>query len=785
MKTRLNYYLTTLILLVSQTSIFGQPPAKQSAIYEAIAILNARHGINTILLPDVTAVPEKSAYQAINPLDGKVTKDISGAIPQAFINNAVTSSDIIRRVLARNAGLADNASLATVKEAYENNPFFKSLFNADTLNLVAAPANLAANMTGKYVPSDAGNAFTTILNNLGNGSADFLIKRAGEELSISVFSKLQVFIAHYPEFGVLFPKTTELIKPIAPYDYAKTLNALQTAIQEDLNNMSGNIPGLYPIPRYKLLNEQVPALTLVFSSSKLISELHGKNGLSRSLHDLDTCSFLSAANNYSSFIKVLSLTSDGLRKKSLTDPEGADYNYINFSEINKLTSGDNTNKAELLRYFLGFIYQSSQQINIYNGTGSQTIGEAISGWAKASDTDIASLLDKLTTSAGMLQELADQISTFKIMDAQTQQATGKVVYSLDRFTAYNQALVTAMQLLEPYISTSGEPTPFRVDFKIACDYWPPFSAGSVNLVKDITQKNYSSAVKDLAHLLDVVTKYLDSRQDDKQYVSTLTTALKADLKTKYNTVTNSIITTNQQIDNLKSMTPVAKASTITVNAEVQQLQTSLQALQNSQAQLDWENKKAEKVLFSLSKVIDYYQLFAALSEASNSQQVEWLLETYALPAGSSRVKKETNFNIALNAYVGGYFARGSTQGQGFSNDYGLTAPIGFTFSHGLGGSGSLSLFTGIVDIGSIVQYKLNNQGAYEQDVNLAGLISPSVHFVYGFPFYLPISLGLGCQWTTPATTSSNSIILIPHFNAFLAVDIPLFNLSVVKKKVSQ
>ncbi|PWK70826.1 hypothetical protein LX99_04533 [Mucilaginibacter oryzae] len=783
MKTARTFILITLLQLICLGSSFAQTTiAKQSAVYEAIALLNARHHIKGVILPDVTGMAGNSSYQVIDPLTGHVDRGLSGALPAAYTCDDATATDIIRQILARNAGLPTTATPAQVQTAYQNNQFFTALLTGTTVNFAANSNNLAASMTGVYVDPRAGSVGSNLLNNLANGTADFLIKRAGEELSIAVFQKLKDFLAKYPEFAVLFPKTTALIKPVIPYEYAKTLNALKAALQEDLSKLTGNVQYLYGIPRYQLLNEQVPALTLVFSSTAVINELHGRNGLSKTLHDLDTCTFLNAANNYASFVKVLSLTSDALRKRAVTDPDNGDYNYISLSEIDQLTGKNTANKAELLRYLLGFLYQSGQTIPVYSATGSQTAGQLISNWATASDINIAALLDKVGASAGKLQELTDQLAALKNQDAGTGQITGKAVFSTERFTAYNQLLITALQLCEPYVTNSAAPTQFQQDFKLACDYWPPFSSGGVDLINAISQKNYSLAAKDLGNLLDVVTQFLDSKKDDKTYVNTVTTALQTDLNGRVATITASITTLNQQIANLKSTAAPAGANQNTVNSQIQQLQVSLKKLQDQQTIVSTESKDAKNVIFALSKVIEYYQLLAALSEANNSQEVETLLETYALPAGSSRVKKETDFNIAVNAYVGGFFARGSTLGQGFSNQYGFTAPIGFTISHGMGKVGSLSLLAAPFDIGSVIQYKLNNQGAYEQDINLAGLVSPGAHFVYGFPFYFPLSFGIGCQWTAPPTTPVNQISLSPHFNAFIAVDIPLFNLSVIKKK---
>ena len=216
-----------------------------------------------------------------------------------------------------------------------------------------------------------------------------------------------------------------------------------------------------------------------------------------------------------------------------------------------------------------------------------------------------------------------------------------------------------------------------------------------------------------------------------------------------------------------------------IEAEKQELIATIEDIDAKLDQIAYQEQKKKTVIFSLAKVIEYVNLLAAITKAENSAAVESLLETYALPAGSSRIKKVSSFNIAVNAYVGGFFGRSTKDNpaEGFTNTYGFTAPIGFTISTGFHKMGSLSLFAGVFDIGATIQYKLDNQGKYQQDINFAGVISPGLHIVYGFPFFLPLSAGAGYQWISPTTSESNKIDLKPGFNAFIAVDIPLSNLT--------
>jgi hypothetical protein len=101
--------------------------------------------------------------------------------------------------------------------------------------------------------------------------------------------------------------------------------------------------------------------------------------------------------------------------------------------------------------------------------------------------------------------------------------------------------------------------------------------------------------------------------------------------------------------------------------------------------------------------------FASVATAENGDQVKDAIDAIALPTGSSSLKKELAFNIAVNGYIG-YFNRQLKKDDkfatGFTQSYGITAPVGFTFSTGFRRAGSLSLFTGILDVGAIAQYQL-------------------------------------------------------------------------------
>jgi hypothetical protein len=438
MKT-LRPYLLLLWLLLSAS--ISQAQTTQSAMYDAIALMNAKNGINAIFKG------HPRGYDIIDPLGKNATIPNANATPNTLRNDPASSQKIIAAILKRNAGLSATAPDDSLIAAYKDNPFLKDLFAQNAPNFAINQDATLAGLNGFAISDKSGSIAGNIGGNVVNGVADFLVQRAGEELSASVFSKLQDFIQRYPEFNILFPKTLALLKPIQPYDYAKTVIAFKAAIQEDLDNLPGQLPQLYRLPRYQLLNKQVPELTLVFASAELFSELHGKSSLSKSLHDLDTAGFLKAQNNYATMIHLADITSNSIREKLITDSEDGDYPYFSLQDIGLATHNDPGYTAQLGKFYLGLLWQQLSTYQIYDQTGAHPLADLIGRYANQT----ATVFNQFAASSDNLNNLGVQLATLKIRD-DALTGNGKNPVSVARFALYNQLITSAMQLLQPFIA---------------------------------------------------------------------------------------------------------------------------------------------------------------------------------------------------------------------------------------------------------------------------------------------------------------------------------------------
>jgi len=192
----------------------------------------------------------------------------------------------------------------------------------------------------------------------------------------------------------------------------------------------------------------------------------------------------------------------------------------------------------------------------------------------------------------------------------------------------------------------------------------------------------------------------------------------------------------------------------------------------------------KKAGFTFENFIVKYGSFAAnLVQAQNSDDAESAIESVVLPAGSASIKKNTNFSIAVNGYLG--FGYGNEYlGQAATNKWGTItgayAPIGITLSKRVCTS-SISLFVQLIDLGAVASYRLSDPNtANLPDFTLQNILAPGLGIVYGIP-NVPISIGYTYQLgpelrSITATDVVTSQGLNQRWQFFIAVDIPLFSL---------
>lgn len=243
----------------------------------------------------------------------------------------------------------------------------------------------------------------------------------------------------------------------------------------------------------------------------------------------------------------------------------------------------------------------------------------------------------------------------------------------------------------------------------------------------------------------------------------------------------------EQLENKAYSAAIFQADTLVI--QIQEAVTS--AISESKGSIRDSLKNLQTVLQEAHECyLKYGPFIAAVAEAQNANDVKNAISAFALPVGSSRLKKEHRFSWGLNSYVGLYYSWNSNHtGNNLPrNERGITAPLGIAANWKLPNRlGSISAYGGIIDIGAIFSYKVNTDNSVQSQIEFGQLLSPSLGLVYGLfmakKYNIPISIGYNYQWGPRLKNidkSGNSVLsaLTTRHNLFIAIDIPLLNFHV-------
>lgn len=180
-----------------------------------------------------------------------------------------------------------------------------------------------------------------------------------------------------------------------------------------------------------------------------------------------------------------------------------------------------------------------------------------------------------------------------------------------------------------------------------------------------------------------------------------------------------------------------------------------------------------------SRTIAFVSQLATMESADD---MEALLSAYSLPIGSSSIKRQSSFNISVNSYVGitgGWEkAYGSLKNQTKGN-VGLSALVGIsaTFLNGY-----LTPFVSFIDLGSIVNQRLNNDTTAYTNLKLEHFFTPGIGLFVNCPG-LPITAGIHysyipnlrtIKYESGTSTITESNRSVSRINFSILVDIPFF-----------
>ncbi|HXB40576.1 MAG TPA: hypothetical protein VNZ49_08540 [Bacteroidia bacterium] len=601
--------------------------------------------------------------------------------------------------------------------------------------------------------TSAGNLDVT---NFADGLAKFLVKRTKEELNITFFEKFKDEINkdEYADVRTLFPETYNLLNVIGDeiYNYNIYISALREAFEKDLGSLLTNMPKVIEDGRYKdFFNTRPDIRAVCLSSIYIANGLISKNHPGKIIEDYPM-EYLEPLKrkDIEGRVNLGKELSFSLRSQS------SDNYWLNADTLEMLKD------TAVLKTYLGLLYQKTKDLVI---AGDTTFGKIIN-WAYKNEPKIIQVKNYITGLRKQVKIVGDDIKNV------LESGKDKISFQ-DYYNYYNSTLdlvdylaqlhkLPGLEMLEP-----GHE--YYTDMKIAR------SAG--NLALDINKRNYSAAILEIFQIYEYATG--GTKDKNKKLLD--------DIRKK-------VSTSDDVIAGIK-----AKATSPENKKLLVQLEKKHNELVDTEADIRKliADKKAhgDSISDDISHLILKYGSFmAAVVQAQNSDDVEAAIEAIALPQGSSRIKRESSANIALNAYLGLY--TGYEQIKGFDkcwttkyqkiNSWGLTAPVGISFSKGFNHR-SISLFISIIDIGAVASFRFGDTTTAQlPTIQLKDIFSPGVFLSYGFK-KCPISFNIGAQAgpnlrKVSATGASSSNPYNDYenrayvrFSASVVVDLPLLN----------
>ncbi|WP_298144322.1 hypothetical protein [Flavobacterium sp.] len=179
-----------------------------------------------------------------------------------------------------------------------------------------------------------------------------------------------------------------------------------------------------------------------------------------------------------------------------------------------------------------------------------------------------------------------------------------------------------------------------------------------------------------------------------------------------------------------------------------------------------------------------------LATIESADEFEALLSAYSLPIGSSSIKRRSELNVSVNGYVGltaGWETAYGTKENSTATNLGLAAPIGLSTTFA---KGKITAFVSIIDLGSVVNQRLNNDNNTYSNLRLEQFFTPGIGLFYNFK-NLPISAGMHFNYipnlrkityNDGVATVTETNRSVSRLNFSILMDIPFFTIYNKEKK---
>jgi|GEM_PF-5477940 hypothetical protein len=710
----------------------------------------------------------------------------------------------------------------TLINAYGNNPFIK---NSNGYISLLTHFDNKIKFNNKNIETAVATGGLSGLASLGGiditpyvqATADFLVERVKEELTLAFIDKFKTVIDTIPEIKALFPKTYQVFTTNDPFKIPTLGSTYKTAFMQDMEQMIYNFEIMVnTLNKYATIKNSPEFIAFMATyravdlaskgshAADIISEIglyYGKDSLANDATTIGKIGRdkITVGNTF----MLASVLSNNFKKSPAPSDDSSPWisveNYAQMSVDSKLI-------------FWGLIYQQNKAL--FNNI-------SINNTSLISDDDKGIINTKTIVKTGLvmkqcltvLNNMHQQINQYEkiISDTSIDDKT-KRQRVLEAFTRNSENLINTIDIIVRICYTGNEQA--YVDSKFYSKIKPSLSDVS-EIGNGLYDKDYAKVVLNSISLFSTLF--------DQPVTMSLAdlSALVTDIQNIKNSINSTLnedaVKTILKDKSLKNMSPSDLLKEIEKNIADTKTKSTLTKLITElitkEEQFPYNHTKInnQKLIRNLTNLTNF---MVDVIEADSASQIKTIIERYADPAGSYQLKRYSPSSISLNAYPGLYagwendFKRASTN----VGSFGVTAPIGISINWGTSWNDkkwkkriqnntrlspdnfhyhkgllkyysgtSHSIFISVVDIGAVLSFRWSNDTLdLPEKITLPQIFSPGIFYVWGIK-NTPLALKFGGQYAPQLRSISSagntlSEAGVFRFTAAITIDIPVIHL---------
>lgn len=670
--------------------------------------------------------------------------------PGYIINDALYIAEAIKKNekidTARSILLHYDIDSSRISENAYLTPYNTNLYINQTQGTKSTDERLSSSSPLSMMTSMGNLDVTTF----ADGLAKFIVARTKEELNIAFFNKFKEVLSDpkYVDLKTVFPETYGVLMVIDNqiYNYEDYLQALRNAFDRDLSNLPTNLPSI--IDNHSAYFDANPGLKVILQSSFYIAQqVQLKEHPGQMIANYPVDEFMGANTginqNVASSFKTLQLISRSFKSKT----DSLTHYWANDTLIKKLFNDDNA-----VKIYIGLLIQQAKKDNIvFEGKEKKELWNIIND-SYSVTRGYEEYKNFFRTVSSKIRDIEKEINALKGINKDSL-----------RMEKYHDIAGKALDLMDHLTTVEKMPYfPKGLDIAKKAGIYIYSARTASDIVIDVNRKQYASAIMKTVMLYDTIFhKDAIDTFIKKEYKvmyrekAALMTKLKSELEEKHKQLTQQIGKSKPNTDQEKSLAKISE--------RIKDVSKLLDQIKKDSIDKGvfkkWEDSVRNELSMTIKSLLKYGTFMSAVIDAKTSDDVEAAIEAAALPVGSARIKRESTFNIALNAYCGPYMGYERVYGldpkwmstqKSTINSYGLTAPVGISISYGgncrkAKNHSSYSLFLSVIDVGAIASFRFSDTTTEVlPTIQLKNILSPGIFFSYGIPT-LPISVNAGWQ----------------------------------------